>query len=222
MDFKIIKQISLIAFIFVTTGSFAQYKYDIGLRASSYDMERFQLEQRFHLDSPYSIVVTFASGSSSSGSYSQTPVYNDSLITISNFNYTIQNNALKVGVQRKLGFLATDVFYAGATLGIGYERGQNRSYSSTFSIGDSIVDPNPYMYSWNEISSESFQNNTKALNAQLGLSVGMDVPISKRFSINAEIGLAGIFRNSFTYDYSIINLSGTVSGGLRYQFGARN
>lgn len=219
MNFKNIKRISLIAFIFASSGSFAQYKYDIGLRASSYDMERFQLEQRFHLDSPYSIVVTFASGSRGDGSYSQTPIYNDSLITISHFNYTIQNNALKVGVQRKLSFLAGDVYYAGATLGIGYERGQNRLNSTTYSVGDSVVDPYPYMYNWDEINSTNVQKSTKAINAQLGLSFGMDVPISKRLSINAELGFSGILTNSLTHDYSTIELLGSVSGGLRYQFG---
>ena len=222
MNFKNIKRISLFIFIFASSGSFAQYKYDIGLRASSYDMERFQLEQRFHLDSPYSIVVTLSTGGKGYGSYSQTPIYNDSLVTISNSNYNIQNNALKVGVQRKLGFLATDVFYAGATLGVGFERGNSQYYSTTYSVGDSVVDPNPYMYSWNEINSASFTDRTKAINAQFGLCFGMDVPISKRLSVNAEIGFSGIFTNSFTYDYSTINLFGSVSGGLRYQFGARN
>ena len=221
MNFKIIKQLSLITFIFVSSGSFAQYKYDIGLRTSSYGMERFQLEQRFHFDSPYSLVVTFVNGSSSDGSYSQTPIYNDSLITVSNFSNHVRNNGLKIGVQRKLGFLATDVFYAGVTLGGGYESGNNRSSSTTYSVGDSVVDPNPYMYSWNEISSESFNGNNRAINAQLGLSFGMDVPITKRFSINAEIGVMGVFTNSLTYGYSRIDLLSSVSGGVRYQFGKR-
>lgn len=219
MNFKHTKKAALFLIIFVSSSSFAQYRYDIGLKASTYDMERFQLEQRFHLKSPYSIVVTFAVGSHGNGYNSQTPIYNDSLITASSYYFNTQNNVLKVGVQRKLGFLATDVFYAGATLGVGYERGRNSSYSATYSIGDSIVDPNPYSYEWNTINYDSFENRTKAINTQLGLSFGMDVPISKRLSINAEVGFSGILTNSITYDYLTLDLLGNISGGLRYQFG---
>ncbi len=215
-----IKSFTFLLIIFVSSSSFAQYKYDIGLRASSYSMERFQLEQRFHLKSPYSVVVALVTGWRQTGSSSQTPIYSDSLFTVSNYNYNTQNNALKVGVQRKLGVLATDVFYAGATLGMGYERGQTRWYSATYSVGDSVLDDS-FVLNLHEISSDSFMDDTQAINTQLGLSFGMDVPISKRLSINAEIGFAGILTNSLTYDYSTIDLFGSVTGGLRYQFGKR-
>lgn len=213
--------LSFFAFIFVTTSSFAQYKYDIGLKASTYDMERFQLEGRFHLDNPYSITATLVSGSRWNSYQSQSPFYSDSLFDITQSSFEVRNMGIKLGVQRKLGFLATNVFYAGATIGFGYEQHNSSYFNSTYSISDSIVSPNPYMYQWNELQSDYQFSRTSAINAQLGLSFGMDVPITKRFSINAELGFTGVYSQHLEYNYSIISLQGMISGGLRYSFGKR-
>ena len=217
-----ISAVSLFIFIFVSSASFAQYKYDIGVRASSYDMEALQLEQRFHFDNPYSIVATIATGSRGSYNYSQTPVYSDSLVTTTSDYYSARNVCLKVGVQRKLSFFATDVFYAGAALGFGMEDQLSRNYSGTFSVHDSLA-PYPHLlYGYDqEINASTTVINTRAINAQLALSFGMDVPITKRFLINVELGFAGIYQNSLNYPTSIITFRPSISGGLRYQFGKR-
>ncbi|MDG1330853.1 MAG: hypothetical protein P8P74_00875 [Crocinitomicaceae bacterium] len=214
---------SLFIFIFVSSASFAQYKYDIGLKASSYEMERLQLESRFHLNNRYSIVVTLATGSRSYGSSSQTSFYSDSLFDLTQNHFRATSNTLKIGIQRKLGFLASDVFYAGATIGFGHEQQQNRSYTATYFVqSDSTLSGSPYLYNdWNEISSSDDLNRTSAINAQLGISFGMDIPLTKRFSINAEIAFAGIYKKSLDYPQSFIDLQGNVSGGLRYSFGKR-
>jgi hypothetical protein len=221
MNFKVIKPFSLFLFIFVASSSFAQYKYDIGLKASTYEMERFQVEQRFHLNSPYSIVVTLAIGSRNTGNQGVSPYYSDSLFNFTNNQFSATNNALKIGVQRKLGFFATDVFYAGATIGIGFEQQTSRSFTATYSVGDSMPLQNHYLYDWEEINSANDLTNTNAVNGQLALSFGMDVPLSKRFSINAEIAIAGLYQNSLDNSFSSINMIGSFSGGLRYQFGKR-
>lgn len=224
MKVKNIKIFTLFLFIFVSSGSFAQYKYDIGLKASSYEMERFQLEQRIHLNSPFSIVVTFATGSRGSGSYLQSSIYNDSLVDISNNFSNATNNTLKVGVQRKLGFLETDVFYVGATLGIGFEQQRDNFFTATYLVDDSSqIYPSAYSQIdyGNEISSSHIMNSTNAINAQLALSFGMDVPITKRFSINAEVACAALYRKSFNYQYTGIYFQPSFSGGLRYSFGKR-
>ena len=221
MKIKITRAFSLFIFIFVSSSSFAQYKYDIGLKASTYEMERFQLEQRFHLNDPYSIVVTLATGSRGSGTNSRSSYYNDSLFDVTNSYYNATNTALKFGVQRKLGFLATDVFYAGATVGIGFEQQRGTYYTATYSVGDSMPEENPYLYEWSEINSTYQLTQTSAINAQLALSFGMDVPISKRFSINAEVGFAAMYYRSIDYPSSYIHMVPSVSGGLRYSFGKR-
>jgi hypothetical protein len=223
MNFKITQRAALLLFIFVSSGSFAQYKYDIGLKVSSHDMERFQLEQRFHFDNPYSLVVTIASGSKGSGNYTESPYYNDSLFDLTSNFHNVNNTVLKVGVQRKLGFLATDVFYVGATIGMGYEQQRTNLRTTTYSIGASMPTNPPNHYMWEEISSIHEQNRTNAINAQIGASFGMDVPISKRFSINAEVAFSGMYERSIetSYPYTYITLLGSVSGGLRYQFGKR-
>lgn len=222
MNFKIIQKISLLLFIFVSSSSFAQYKYDIGLRVSSYEMEQFQLEGRFHLDNPYSIVVTFATGSRGSGNSSQTPIYSDSLIDITNSYFSAMNSALKIGLQRKLGFLASDVFYAGATFGIGFEQQRSSHHTATYAVVDSM-DLHPFLYyGYGEaISSSVNLTKSSAINAQLALSFGMDVPITKRFSINAEVSWATIFDKSPNYSTISMGFFPSVSGGLRYSFGKR-
>ncbi|MFK7787527.1 MAG: hypothetical protein AB8B56_20555 [Crocinitomicaceae bacterium] len=216
--------VSLFVCIFVSSSSFAQYKYDIGLRMSSYDMERFQLDARFHLDSPYSLLFSVVNGSSYSGNYSQTPVFNDSLIQIQNSSYNTTNNLFKFGVQRKLGFLATDVFYAGATVGFGFDRQNSLLSNATYSVEtDSLGNlQDPYLSAWEYQNSDFTESTNRAVSAQLSLSFGMDVPISKRFSINAEIGLTAGYRHSLSYSINYIDLIGSVSGGLRYSFGKRS
>lgn len=203
--------------------SSAQYKWDIGLKTSSFDLERFQLEARYHLDSPYTLTGTFVTGSNAYGSYHTTQVYNDSLVDINNYTFHSTNYGLKLGVQRKLGFLASDVFYAGATMGFGYEQHRNTSYTATYSVEDpssNSLYPS-YHQDWNEISSNYNEYRADAVNVQLGLTFGMDVPLTKRFSINAEIGLAGYYSRHLDYQLSVITLQPTVSGGVRYRFGKK-
>ncbi len=215
------KNFTLLSFIFVTSVSFAQYKYDIGLKTSTNDFERLQLEQRFHFDSPWSLVVTMTTGAQSDGTHSQTLTYNDSLFDVNLYNSQIRNGGLKIGVQRKLGFFATDVFYAGASLGFGLQKQRDNYWSTTYSnpgIGENVPGFNSEIV---EVSSVSQMYESSEINSQLALSFGMDVPISKRLSINAELGFAGMFSRSLTYDFSSLDLFGSVSGGLRYQFGMR-
>lgn len=223
MNFKTIKTLVLFTFIFVSSGSFAQYKYDIGLKASTYDLERFQLDARFHFDSPYSLVFSVANGSSFSGNYAQTPIYNDSLISVNQTSYNTTNSVFKIGVQRKLGFLATDVFYAGATVGFGFNRQRGWSDKVEYVVeADSMGNlQNPMIAPWEYQSSTYSESLYRAINFQLGLSFGMDVPISKRFSINAEIGLSAIYDQSLDYSFKTIYMGGSISGGVRYAFGKR-
>ncbi len=216
------KNFILFSFIFVSSVSFAQYKYDIGVRTSTYDLERFQLEQRFHFDSPWSITVTLLTGSKFASAISKTPTYSDSLFDDNYEGHDTQNGGIKMGVQRKLGLFATDVFYTGASLGFGVQKQRSTYRSTTYSntgTGENIPGYNTEI---SEVSSTFQLYESSEINSQLALSFGMDVPISKRFSINAELGFAGIYSRSLTYDYSSITLFGSVSGGLRYQFGKRS
>ena len=209
------KSVVLFSFIFVSSVSFAQYKYDIGLKASTYDLERFQLEQRYHFDSPWSLVLAVTSGSRWTSTYTEMPIYNDSLFDIAEGCNYLGYHGLKIGVQRKLDLFATKVFYTGASLGVGLRKQREDHRLTTYSH-NGIDENNP---AWNPemviVSSRQYVYEYSEINAQLALSFGMDVPISKRFIINAELGMAAI------YAWSTINLQGSVSGGLRYQFGVR-
>ena len=211
-------------FIFVSSASFSQYKYDIGLRASTNGLERFQLDFRYHFDSPYSLLFSVGSGSDGSYQYTQTPVYNDSLILTSMNSQNNSNLVFKAGVQRKLGFLATDYFYAGAHIGFGFEQRQYGNGSVIYSVATDSMENviNPIWEPWEYQSEDYSSHSIRAINAQLGVSFGVDVPIYKRFSVNAEIGFVGIYQQLLEQSTSIITLFPTASGGIRYSFGKRH
>lgn len=62
------------------------------------------------------------------------------------------------------------------------------------------------------------------LQTQLALSIGMNVPLTKRFSINAEVSIASIWENrlkTYSSAASLIYFNLAASGGIRYSFGKR-
>ncbi|MDG1330852.1 MAG: hypothetical protein P8P74_00870 [Crocinitomicaceae bacterium] len=210
----------LIVFVIMSSCSFAQYKFDVGLKTSTYDMERFQFDSRFHFKSPFSIIVSFAAGSQIRSNSSRIPIYTDSLINYTSSYSRKKNYSLKAGVQRKLGFLETEVFYVGATLGAGYLEHFGRFSSETYIIDSVPAYPNYTIYTSEISSTESYYSN-RTLSAELAVSFGMDVPITKRISINAELGLVTAYRRSLTYSGSFFDQHLSVLGGLRYSFGKR-
>lgn len=213
---------ALFLFTFISSTSIAQYKYDIGFKTSTNEMERFQLEQRFHLNSPFSIVVTLMNGSRNSGNYYQTGFYSDSLFDVGYDQLFVKSNSLKIGVQRKLGFLATDVFYAGVSIGMGFKNLSYTNYNTTYSIVDSMaIEPSTSHPNLQTVTNTVDGIGSRAINTQIAVSFGMDVPISKRLSINTEIGFAGNLTQYSTFNSTMTYLIPSISGGLRYQFGKR-
>lgn len=211
----------LVAFAIISSCSFAQYKFDIGLKTSTYDMERFQFDSRFHFKSPFSAIISFAAGSKRDSESSRIPIYADSMINYTSSYSKKKNYSLKVGVQRKLRFLEAEVFYVGLTLGAGYSEHFRRFSSETYII-DSIPDYPPYPVYTSDVSSMESLYSGRTLSTELAISFGMDVPITKRFSINAELGLLTAYRRSLTYSGSFFDQHLSVSGGLRYSFGKRD
>jgi hypothetical protein len=200
------------------SNSNAQYTYDVGLRVSSYELERFQAEGRFHLKKPYTFLASFSAGLQRRFNTTEIPVYPDSVFSTSSEYITKTNQSIRLGVQRDIEFLETDFFYGGIALGFGYVTKLGRFSNSSYGI-DSTVNNQIYSY---EISFSESVLTTKSLRTELVLSFGVDVPLIKRFSINAEVGLSTNLQTSldktespFLFQYLY------ASGGVRYSFGRR-
>ena len=221
MTFKISK-LSLLFFIFVSSGSFAQFRFDTGIKVSSLDQERFLLEQRFHLEKPYTLVATYAFGSQASNFYNSEVNILDSTLNTYSSNYYAQTHTLKFGVQREISWLASDVFYLGGNVGFGYRQYQRSIVNSAFALHDSTALNPPHFHGdYEEISTSVDWKNTDVILAQLGITFGMDVPLTKRLLINVELGLLYNFGSYLGQRSLFSEMVPALSGGLRYQFGKR-
>jgi len=198
----------------------AQYKYDVGLKVSSNHLERFQLEGRFHFRTPYSLMISVNGGSEIASNNIKIPVYSDSLYSYSNSRTERSNISIKTGIQRKLKFPSTDIFYVGSSLGIGFlNRYELRSTGSY--IIDSVVNYPPQTYIQEIDFTETYYSN-RSIRTELAFSFGLNAPFSERLSINAEIGLSTYIQSSLTNNEStFFNQFVYASGGLRYSFGKR-
>lgn len=213
---------SLLFSLFVCFGAMAQYKYDLGIKISSLEEERAQLDYRFHLKSPYTIITSYAYNSNAWSDEGGYVSYADSTYSTNSEFHQYWFHTLKIGVQRKISGFASDVFYTGATVGVGYKKQRNSYSESTFFFNDTIPPPPPYNFvPGSELSFSELHQYTETLQTQLGLSFGMDVPISKRFLINAEVGLVGNLAKNMSQNGLSAEVTMAFSGGVRYQFGKR-
>lgn len=206
----------------VCTGAFGQYKHDLALKIGSLEKERAQLDYRFHLKSPYTIIATYCYGMVAYTNEGLVTSFSDSTFTSISEREQTWFHTIKAGVQRKFTGFASDVFYAGATIGAGYFMQRNSFYESTFAMNDSLPQTQVSNFWQNEeISSSELHQNARIVQTQLALSFGMDVPISKRFTINAEVGLLGNFVDYINSYRNYAEVLVGFSGGVRYQFGKR-
>lgn len=207
----------LLLFTLSWSGLFAQYNYDVGLKVSTNELERFQLEGRYHFKSPFSLLIFLSRGSEHRYNQFDIPIQEDSLYAFQEDRIKTTNHSIRIGVQQKLDFLATDAFYVGTSLGMGHEKQYSRISSEQYVI-DSIVGHQAYSHI---VSSAHLNENTRALKVELVLSAGMDVPLTNRFSVNAELGLSTFYRKSLNSESSFLSQRMYVSGGPRYSFGKR-
>lgn len=210
----------LFASVFTLT-SFSQSKHDIGIKLSSLEREGLQLEYRNHLNSEYSLIVSLNAGQELDGYLFQgeTP---DSVVTnqyLSNTRNTFYSG--KIGVKRNLSFLPTNFFYAGVLLGIGYEEFTTENSHDLIYFdedGTSIHIPTGLRVTYSNSSENTFNSG---LFYQLDASIGMDIPISKRFLINCQLNGALFCTKSVNTSSGGFLFSPSFSGGLRYSFGLK-
>lgn len=217
-----IRQLTLLITLFFATFTYGQYKQDIGVRLSTVDIQRYQLDYRFHLNSPYSIVVSAFKGSRGHGTFSRGPLYNDSLFSVVQSGFSASNSGLQLGVQRKITGLVSDVFYVGASLGAGFQQHKSSLFTGIYVISDTTGSNGDFIrHGAEQVSSEMSNSDSNWLSTQVGLTFGMDVPLTKRLLLNAEISLSSFYDRSLTDSFSSFTFIPTASGGIRYQFGMR-
>lgn len=202
----------------IPSNSIAQYRYDIGLKASSYDMERFQFETRFHFKSPYSLVVNYSHGSTTTSSRGSSSNPFDSTFSTSHLISNYYSNTIKFGVQRKFKSFASDVFYAGASLGIGHRVSLHRIYETVY-MNDSLTQGLGFFGYYHPVASQESVYRYEYLDTQLSLSFGINAPLTKRIVINVELSLAGFLSRNINSNYHKWDIVPSISGGVRYSFG---
>ena len=210
-----------VAFLFFGIAAFSQYKQDIGLKIGSLENERAQLDYRFHLKSPYTILASYCYGTASFTDETDVIYSADSTyLTTSEFQED-WFHTLKIGAQRKFTDFASDVFYAGTTIGAGYFLRRNSDNYAMYSLIDTLPQTQLPDGQIAPIWSDEVHQYSRILQMQVALTFGMDVPISKRFLINAEVGLIGNYAKGIDNNASYSEVIVGFSGGVRYQFGVR-
>jgi hypothetical protein len=109
-------------------GSNAQLGYDIGLKLTSYRVNRFQLEQRFHFKDKISVVMDFGMNRNSPPRRDITYAYAEggpSSLTVNHF--VAKFYQVKLGAQKDIiNNAAGSRVYAGGSFGLNY--GTRRNY----------------------------------------------------------------------------------------------
>lgn len=203
------------AFIITSLAAHSQFNYDIALKTSSFAQDRLQLEQRFHLKSDYFLITNFNIGRDLDVFTLVEDVSGDEITNQRNFTTKQRFYSGRVGVGKRLTFLPMDFFYCATSIWFGYQEWLNSS--NHFYVYYDENGSNLELETGLPTTTESTFDETFKSGAfyQLYATLGMDVPVTKRFSINCEVNLSLTYHEAF----SSMSFPLTVSGGLRYSFG---
>ena len=193
--------------------SFGQYKNDISLKLSSQPYERIQLEYRRHMSSaPFALTGSISYGSHTYHDGDLDVIVPDSFAVYNGFNSSSDFYMINLGIQRTLTFLPNPFFYVGASLGVGYD--ENLRYETRW---DQVwtVDPStsPH-WEMENLEYTNLESHSQFL-FEGQLSIGMDVPLLKRWTVNAQIDLS-----TYLGTFEGLSFEPSISGGIRYRFGA--
>lgn len=199
--------------------SFSQYKFEVGLKFSSTFEEIIQLEQRFHLKSPYTLTATFAAGtrniSENTGAYSNLI---DSTTVTSSQKHAMNFCTLKFGVQRSISvaFFENDILYVGLTTGFGYQQERSSYYHTNYTTHSNEPSQSS---DYDETFNGSSRSEILSFRTQLSPSFGVNLPIKKRLLFTSEIGLTGMLSSYIKDSTTSFRVFPFVSSGLFYRFG---
>lgn len=210
--------VAFFAFYGASTFAQTQFKHDIGVRFSSDDEERLQLQYRWHKSDKWAFGVTASYGQYGNGNYSLQLEDGDTTYIANSYYYDFQHYSLMVDVVRKLSFMKHNFYYVGASIGGGaIQRNYNSYWARYEAAGDASSSLFPNV--GEEIESERYYDHGGGVSGRARLYVGADVPILDRLTFNLEVGTGlaiARYDSSFSgYSY----WSGSVTGGLRYRFG---
>jgi len=208
----------------LASSSFAQsdsFKHDIGLKISSWQPERFQLQYRYHFNESWAFSANAYVGTESiyfsDGDY----LIQDSLYEMNSSEYRYNTYGVEFGAIRKLNFMKHNFYYVGASAGFGGATRSSHYNRMVFTVKD--ADPTmpaaPFPYLDEVVDSEYSATIDNAMAAKSKLFVGADFPILDRLSFNCELGMMMNFEFYAKDKFNYFTGAGYFSGGLRYNFG---
>lgn len=197
------------------------FRHDIGIKLSTNQPERFQLQYRFHASEKwaYSANAYFGIRNSyySNGDY----IIQDSIYEINSLQLQYHSYGIDFGAIRKLSFMKHNFYYVGGSFGVGATtRSQHYSRMTYETSSGSPAPPyGVYPLLENLIDSEHNTIIGNSMNVNTRLFIGADVPIVDRLTFNFELGIAGSLEVNTQDQFAIIEIPGYLTGGLRYRFG---
>lgn len=217
--------VALIALI-LSCSTYAQtssFKHDIGLKFSSYQPEKFQLQYRYHANEKWAFGVNGRFGTRatyySNGDY----LIQDSIYELFSTEYRVNSFGIDFNAIRKLSFMKHNFYYVGGSLGVGSTVRRTRDTRTVYepmemSPGQQWYGP-PFI--GEVIESETYVTLRNSMNFNSRLFVGLDVPIVDRLSFNFELGISldAEVGNTDQFNYVSLSVPGYVAGGLRFNFG---
>lgn len=192
-------------------------KHDLGIRVSSFDQERFQLNYRYHKNEKWTFQVTGQYGSSGNSYYNEKYSLQDSTnyeISVSGYSY--DHYGLSIGLRRNLSFMKHNYYYVGAGLGGGYTELVYSSFSALYEVEPSS---DSYPVFGDLLESEDERQITKGWHSTARIYTGLDIPILDRLSLNLELGILNNLTGMPESSWMSNTIYGYVSGGLHFNIG---
>ncbi|MCJ8292355.1 MAG: hypothetical protein HRT58_20590 [Crocinitomicaceae bacterium] len=220
---SLISKISLLTFsLFFSTFCYSQYKHSIGLKTSTFRRNSLQLEQTFTINSNLTIFANFTIGRESYGSRCLGEVPGDTILNEYRFNSNSQFYSGKIGLNKTLSFFPNNYFYIGSALGIGYEEHHTEDTHWV-----NYYDENgTYFESETGLSMTTNYTVNRTFNSgiflQFYLTLGMNLPLTKRLSFNCEINAIILHSENTGSLVTELSFVPSISGGLRYSFGEKS
>lgn len=204
------------AFVLFTTFSQSQKGYDIGVKTSSFERDRIQLDQRIALNDLYSVIINISGGwqSDLSSSSYQT---GDSTLTVTDYSTYYRYGSLNIGASRRLGIAGHKLFYVAATIGAGIE---SKAYSRITTDLKYPEEPSNMGQAYGSIeydvlATSEYQYFESDWFFRGDIIAGLDIPLAKRLLFNCAANAIFFHSQSEYGGFLGIKFQPSVSAGIR-------
>jgi len=206
-------------FFLLPSTSLAQYNHDIGLKVSTNEYDKFQMEYRWHPNNKWAFTGTVNFGKLYWSDQNWSSIKGDSTIAYVDQNSITKAFTVSIGALRKFHLMEHNFYYAGANIGYGGAVNDFATYRNVYLVDSTQLFFGEY-FQTNVLDRTETHQRTNYHLATTRLYLGADVPIFGRFSLNVETGYRGMLAMS-SQNIGIFDLQFFATGGLRFQFGGK-